>query len=123
MATPKKQSIFAQRMQNAKKLKSQDNRNVAAVSSGVPNFQVEAACFGEKSNIVHGPDAGIIHEENVKRLASMSPSEIEEERNKLIANLDPSIVDFLRSRKTTKVNSNQTKRHDPTPSSCSMEIR
>ncbi|XP_046675794.1 RNA polymerase II-associated protein 1-like [Homalodisca vitripennis] len=122
MATPKKQSIFAQRMQNAKKLKSQDNRNVAAVSSGAPNFQVEAACFGEKSNIVHGPDAGIIHEENVKRLASMSPSEIEEERNKLIANLDPSIVDFLRSRKTTKVNSNQTKRHDPTPSSCSMEI-
>lgn len=55
--------------------------------------------LGDKSNILQGPDARVIHQENLEKLASMTSSEIEEERTKLLANMDPSIVQFLKSRK------------------------
>uniref|UniRef100_A0A1B6L9P3 RNA polymerase II-associated protein 1 n=1 Tax=Graphocephala atropunctata TaxID=36148 RepID=A0A1B6L9P3_9HEMI len=121
MATSKKQSLFAQRMQSAKKFKSQKRENVDTLSSAVSSTQVEASYFGNKSNIIRGPDADVIHEENVKRLAAMTPLEIEEERNKLIANMDPSVVDFLRSRKSTISNSNLIKIDDAVSESSNME--
>lgn len=63
-------------------------------------FIKESIVTGDKSNILQGPDASIIHEENVEKLASMTSSEIEEERTKLLANIDPGIVNYLKSRKS-----------------------
>lgn len=71
---------------------------------------------GDKSNILQGPDASIIHEENLERLASMTSSEIEEERTKLLANIDPGIVNYLKSRK-----SQPHRMSDPIKSSCSKK--
>lgn len=48
---------------------------------------------------MEGLDAATIHQENVMKLASMTPAEIEEERRKLLTTMDPSIVEFLKSRR------------------------
>lgn len=79
-------------------------------------FIKESIVTGDKSNILQGPDASIIHEENVEKLASMTSSEIEEERTKLLANIDPGIVNYLKSRK-----SQPHRTSDPNKSCCSKK--
>ena len=56
-------------------------------------------CVGNKSNILSGPDAQSIHLENVQKLSSMTPEEIEYERNKLLREMDPAMVQLIQSLK------------------------
>lgn len=91
MASDRKPSLFAQRMIDAKNKKIEKK-----------NCSKDKSVFGNKSNILSGPDAQSIHVENVQKLACMTSEEIEYERSKLLQEMDPAIVKFIRSMKSNQ---------------------
>lgn len=94
MASYRKPSLFAQRMLETKNRRSIENEQYVA----------KKLIFGEKSNILSGPDAQSIHLENVQKLSSMTQEEIDYERSKLLREMDPALIQFIQSVKQNQSN-------------------
>ncbi|XP_050420968.1 RNA polymerase II-associated protein 1 isoform X1 [Adelges cooleyi] len=86
---PRKQSLFAQKMQ--KQREKQDNDKTF-------ENELSEETFGPASNILTGPEANDIHTENVLKLTSMTVEEIIKEKKELLSMLDGNIVEFLKTK-------------------------
>ncbi|XP_030763871.1 RNA polymerase II-associated protein 1 isoform X2 [Sitophilus oryzae] len=63
----------------------------------------------QNSNILTSADKKSIHDENINKLKSMTEEEILSERERLLSSLDPALIQYLRSRKTTKPEENESR--------------
>ncbi|XP_050544782.1 RNA polymerase II-associated protein 1 [Daktulosphaira vitifoliae] len=84
---PRKQSLFAQKMQ-----KQREKQNMDVINK----CELDENTFGSTSKILTGPEANNIHKENVKKLTSMSVEEILKEKEELLNKLDSKIIEFLK---------------------------
>lgn len=62
----------------------------------------DGQCNSKSSNLISGPWANEIHNENMQKLSSMSEKDILAEQKKLESSLDPKLVSFLKARKSLK---------------------
>ncbi|RZC33485.1 RNA polymerase II-associated protein 1 [Asbolus verrucosus] len=83
-------SIFARQFKKFKSDKDQFSSNVNTTKISLPS----------QSFVLTGDEKGAIHQENVKKISSMTEQEILEEREHLLTTMDPAIIAFLRSRRS-----------------------
>ncbi|XP_071963478.1 RNA polymerase II-associated protein 1-like [Antedon mediterranea] len=117
--TGKKKSLFAQQVESSKPASFGVSVAFPPVTTMTTSNQTTAndeatnrtESTSTRSNIVSGEglqgeqgsvDLKVIHDENVKKMETMSEKEILEEQTRLLSMLDPNVVKFLQSKKASE---------------------
>ncbi|XP_052766756.1 RNA polymerase II-associated protein 1-like [Mya arenaria] len=101
----RKRSLFAQQFNKTSLPTPLERDSLGKDGKGDGSHVVDgsglSATFGSR-------EAVEIHQENLSRLTSLSPTEIAQERERLMQTLDPKLIEFLRTRKAQKSTEEQS---------------